>query len=303
MKKYFLFLTAFLLSAALFSGCACQHEWKDATCTTSKSCVKCSASEGEELGHIWKDADCTNPKTCTRCGLTEGTATGHRWTEATCTTTKTCSLCTATEGQPLEHTWSGEATLYEAPVCTVCETVGEPLPGYLAQNNLLSRIQTEPEADYTTCTKIRPDLDTTGKVFVSEMETFDYDNRHRTKKGFEWHRVNISVRFSDNRSMLYGANVSFAIADYYQPKELKKAEKNEQFTIRYKDQDYKCTASFEDSGIYYTEDGMIFLVTCCIQVPIGYDGVVLAFYNGNTEIDGMQLHQLEDENMLLFRMS
>ena len=190
-----------------------------------------------------------------------------------------------------------------AAVAAVCGIEGEPLPGYLAQNSLLTRIQSELIAKYTTCTNVRPDLNTTGSIFVSEMDTFDYDSRHRTKKGFEWRRVYVSASFSDNRSMLYGSNISFAVADYYQPLELKKAGKKQTFTVRYNDQDYKCTASFEDMGLYYTEDSSIFEMTCCFQVPIGYDGVVLAFYNGSLDIDGMQLNQVEDENLLLFRIN
>lgn len=61
----------------------------EATCTSGGSydSVVCCATCGEEvsrtkitisaLGHSWKDATCTSPKTCTRCGATQGSALGH----------------------------------------------------------------------------------------------------------------------------------------------------------------------------------------------------------------------------------
>ena len=59
----------------------CKHVWKDADCTTPKTCTVCGATDGEALGHIWKDADCITPKTCAVCGATEGEAKGHAWSE------------------------------------------------------------------------------------------------------------------------------------------------------------------------------------------------------------------------------
>ena len=38
------------------------HAWKDATCTTPKTCASCNATEGEALGH------CFENDTCTACG-------------------------------------------------------------------------------------------------------------------------------------------------------------------------------------------------------------------------------------------
>ncbi len=57
-------------------------------------------------GHNWKDATCTSPRTCTKCGATEGDALGHEWQDATYSKPKTCSRCGATSGQPLSSTTS-----------------------------------------------------------------------------------------------------------------------------------------------------------------------------------------------------
>ncbi len=125
MKKFLCVLLA--LSMLMLAGCACEHEWVDADCVTSKACKLCKETQGEPLGHTWVDATCEAPKTCTSCGLTEGEALGHAWVEATCESAKTCSVCAATEGAALGHTWV-DAT-YEAPkTCSVCAaTEGEHL--------------------------------------------------------------------------------------------------------------------------------------------------------------------------------
>lgn len=303
MKKTILILLSGLLCAALLAGCSCQHEWSEATCTAPKTCTKCGAAEGEALSHSWVDADCETPKTCSRCGLTEGTALGHSLTEATCTAPETCSRCNATVGQPLEHTWVGEATLYAGPVCTVCGTEGDPLPGYFAQNGLVPNIFPGQETDYITNTYVRPDLNTTGRFFASELWIVESDDTHRAKKGYEWRCVDISIIFSDNFSGLYGSNVCCARADYYQDQELHPMKKQERFAVTYNGKEYRCLATFENAGFYYTDSSNVFQMTCYAQVPIGYDGVVLAFHHGSIDIDGMHLQEVGDENMLLLRMA
>ena len=50
----------------------CSHNWIDATCSSPKTCSKCSATEGQALEHSWIEADFNNPKTCRSCGATEG---------------------------------------------------------------------------------------------------------------------------------------------------------------------------------------------------------------------------------------
>ncbi len=303
MRKRILILPALLLVTALLAGCSCQHEWLDATCTDARRCVQCEEAEGEALGHDWKDADCTHPKTCSRCGLTEGNAPGHTWTDADCIHPKTCSVCAATEGQPLGHIWEGEATLYTAPFCSVCGAEGEPLPGYLAQNGLSVNIRPKLAVDYVTNTYVRPDLDTTGTFLASDVQVFPSDAAHPSKVGYEWRKVDITITFNDSHSGLFGTNVTCALADYYQDMELKQAEKRDRFAVTYQGKEYRCVASYENIGFYYVEDGSMFHMTCYVQVPVGYDGVVLAFYHGSIDINGMHLHEVEDENLLLFRLA
>ncbi len=92
-----------------------EHEWKEADCTTPKTCTICGQTEGEALGHEiseWKietEASCTSEgkryKECTRCGekIEEETIAKkeHEWEEATTERPKTCRNCGETEGEKL----------------------------------------------------------------------------------------------------------------------------------------------------------------------------------------------------------
>lgn len=303
MNKRILISPAFLLCLVLLASCSCQHEWTEADCTSPKTCNLCQVQEGESLGHSWETADCVTAKTCSRCGLTEGTPLGHTWQEASCTAPKTCSVCAATEGQPLEHNWEGEATLFTAPLCAVCGTAGEPLPGYFAQNGLVPNVQPKQIIDYNTNTYVRPDLDTTGAFLSSSLRIFDSDETHRAKKGYEWRSADIFITFSDNRSGLYGANVVCTLADYYQDRELKQAVKQDRFAVTYLDKEYRCLALYENAGFIFRDNSNIFQMTVYVQVPVGYDGVVLAFHHGSIDPNGRHLHELEDENRLLLRLA
>lgn len=122
------FCVAAVFAGLLASHVICPvHEWKNATCTEPKTCLKCGEVEGMALGHKRVDANCEEAMTCVRCNMVKGEALGHKWEDATCTQPKTCAVCGKTEGTPLEHEWL-QATCTEAKQCTLCgEIDGEAL--------------------------------------------------------------------------------------------------------------------------------------------------------------------------------
>ena len=127
MRKMWIALLVFAL-VFVATGCQCEHEWQEATCTKPMTCSKCGKKEGKALGHDWFEATCTTPKTCKVCGVTEGEPISHIWIDATCTEPKTCELCGMTEGKRLPHTWM-DATCTEPKTCEICgTTVGDPIP-------------------------------------------------------------------------------------------------------------------------------------------------------------------------------
>lgn len=142
MKKRTLAIFLGLLLVFCLSSCACQHEWKEATCTEAKTCTKCGETEGEALGHKWTEATCTKAKECSRCGEESGEPLGHdvkEWKEESASTCSeagkevgTCTRCgeTVTKDLPLaEHTpgdWeiktkaTSSSSGTRVKKCTVC---------------------------------------------------------------------------------------------------------------------------------------------------------------------------------------
>ena len=120
------------------SGTALGHSWKNATCTTPKTCSTCNTMSGSALGHSWKNATCTTPKTCSTCNTTSGSALGHSWKNATCTTPKTCSTCNATSGSALGHSWKN-ATCTTPKTCSTCNFSEGKALGHTTNDGICSR--------------------------------------------------------------------------------------------------------------------------------------------------------------------
>lgn len=58
---------------------------------TCKNCGDSYTEAVKATGHSWKDATCTTAKTCNTCGKIEGSALEHNWVESS--GSKKCSLC------------------------------------------------------------------------------------------------------------------------------------------------------------------------------------------------------------------
>lgn len=107
MRKEIAILAITSVLILCLSGCACEHQWKSATCTEPKKCLKCNKTEKEPLGHAWNKGICGDFKSCKRCQVIGDAAdsTTHQWTDATCQEPKRCEICGEIEGEPLGHTW------------------------------------------------------------------------------------------------------------------------------------------------------------------------------------------------------
>ena len=128
MKRYIRIAMLVLLLVVL-TGCSCQHEWREATCTNPKRCRICAEQQGTASGHSFEAATCDAPKTCKACGKTEGEALEHDWVDASCAQAEHCTRCGQTKGQPLDHTWR-DATCTESKYCTQCGQVAEAAHGH-----------------------------------------------------------------------------------------------------------------------------------------------------------------------------
>ena len=126
MKKIIFTLITILTIFILVSCGECEHDWKEATCNSPKTCSLCSETSGTALDHSWADATCAAPKTCSLCKKTEGTTLEHNWINTECTKTPFCTTCAA-HGETVQHTWV-EASCTVAKHCSACGlTDGEEL--------------------------------------------------------------------------------------------------------------------------------------------------------------------------------
>lgn len=91
MKRKIAGIIGVLMFTAMLTGCGCQHQWKEATCSEPEICIKCGEEQGQPLGHKWLDADCENPKICSVCKEENGSPLGHDWNiDATIVQCKNC---------------------------------------------------------------------------------------------------------------------------------------------------------------------------------------------------------------------
>ena len=127
MRKNFLKASLLLPLCLLLTGCGCEHEWVNASCTAPQTCSVCRTTEGTLADHSWNAATCTTPKMCAFCGETEGEALGHKWEDAACTRPMVCSFCAEIAGNALGHDWKN-ATCTSPSTCQTCgTTTGEAL--------------------------------------------------------------------------------------------------------------------------------------------------------------------------------
>lgn len=281
------------------TGCCINHEWTEATCTEARTCTRCGEIEGEALGHIWIEATCVTARTCSVCGETEGKALGHTWTEATCSAPKTCSRCGETEGNVLEHELS-EANYQQAATCAVCgSTVGEPLQAYFEEHELTEYlVELDKEYDYVTMCNEDTSYTTVGKAVFSNYRTYTSDSIHPEKEGYEWKSVDISILYSDENAWEYGVSVSVYADDYYDD-----VRWYDEGVINYCGVDYTdwiFTTDNTDGFSGWENHENRYFATFSVQVPIGYDGLLLTLMNDQID-DWTYIGELKGTSPLFFR--
>ncbi|MBE6653132.1 MAG: hypothetical protein E7610_06955 [Ruminococcaceae bacterium] len=122
MKRTFQFCILLFAFCIFLAACGnkCEHTYDNACDATCNDC----GETREVSAHQWKDATCTTLKTCTVCGAAEGSALGHKPAEddGNCLTKITCSVCGTTTTPARDSHTGGTATCTEKAVCTACGT-------------------------------------------------------------------------------------------------------------------------------------------------------------------------------------
>lgn len=271
--------------------------------------------------HEWQEATCTSPKTCTTCNETEGEAQGHTWTEATCSAPKTCSVCGETEGDPLEHTLT-EANYQQAATCEICgETVGEPLQADFEKYGLTEKLlELDKEYDCVIVCNDDSSRTTNAKIMFSNYQTFTsgipetLKNIEINKKelpeesGYEYKSVNVTIKCSDENAKRYGARLSLCEEDYYDivghdGSTAYDEDGWQHFSVNWNGTDYTKCMEGAFGELNRNNDGTYsFNVAYIVRVPVGYDGHVMGFRNGQVEWeDGKYIFDLDNTDTVFFR--
>lgn len=305
----------------MLAGCGHEHTWVEATCTEPRTCSECGEVEGEALGHAWVDATCSAPKTCSVCGATEGETLEHVWVDASCSAPKTCSVCGATEGEALEHTLT-EANYQQEATCKICgETVGEPLQADFEKYNVTENF-VELDKEYNCVVACNDDSSrtTNAKIIFSDYQTFTSGTPETSGdillnieelpqvSDYEYKSVYVTVKFSDENAIKYGASVTFNFEDYYDVVGTAESSKNmddgwSQWTANWNGTDYtECIAGSFYGWNTNSDDTYSFNAVYIVRMPVGYDGCVLVFRNGQVEYgDDQYIYDIDNADTVFFR--
>ena len=119
MKKIILLFLAFASILIFLCSCECEHEWKEANCTSPMMCTKCFETQGEKAEHTYTVGKCTEKQSCTGCGK-EKAGFDHTWSEQVCLTNQECTVC-GEVGKYTDHIWIAQSCV-SARHCERCET-------------------------------------------------------------------------------------------------------------------------------------------------------------------------------------
>ena len=234
---------------------------------------------GETLGHVhqWKEADCENSKCCTDCGEVEGEPLGHDATEAN----------------------------YQQPsVCKRCGIMlGEKLPAEMEQHGFTEFMEVGVTYSFEQMCSKNNAKTTVGEVTVTDYQIFDSAEGYPAKEGYEWRVATIRTRLFDNNVYYYGASTGVRFEDYYTTvfhddsgigwQDLGEGIDGSYdiYKLIHHGQEMEAYEQYIDSGwskwnwAAGDDYGFTRTVTAAYQVPIGYDGVVVGYYDSCAEPD------------------
>lgn len=231
----------------------------------------------------------------------------HEWTEASCTAPKTCTGCGETEGEPLGHQLS-EANYQSPAQCSVCgATEGSVLTPDFVVNGIETDIYAVGDsADYITTSTLKKNLDIIGKTTLTSYDIYSSFEGIEAREGYECRVAVFDTEFG-NDALLNGVNTLFYVTDYYNTKLFSDNldHSNAQYSIA------NVNINGENQPVYVAQSGkynaqsdkLTFTLTICVQVPIGYDGIVCGLVrNGICEAMANISEYYTPEDFVLFRM-
>lgn len=128
------------------------------------------------------------------------------------------------------------------------------------------------------------------------------------ESGYEYKSVNVTMKCSDENAKRYGARLSPCWEDYYDIVGIDESGTYDEdgwlhFTVNWNGTDYTeyIVGAFSELN-RNNDDTFSFNAVNIVRVPIGYDGHVLGFRNGQVEWeDGKYIFDLDNTDTIFFR--
>jgi len=229
--------------------------------------------------HEWVEADCTNPKSCASCDATEGEALGHQLSEATYQSPALCSVCGAAEGEALTPDFVTHG------IETDINAVGD-------------------SADYIT-------TNGSGTKIVGKATLVSYDicqsfRGIEAQEGYECRAAVFDVEFGSD-ALTSGVAAVFYVTDYFNTALFAENpdHSNPVYSVTHVNIDGENVPVYVSQSGSYEQNGnkLNFEYAVCIQVPVGYDGIVCGLVNDSVcgSMDNIAEHY-NAEDFVLFRM-
>jgi len=253
--------------------------------------------------HVWQEANYQQPKMCIECDETEGEPLSPRFLEYGFTAsehgvwvpfvTRANRSDTRIEGQIIGGIGGG----FDIADAVSFKDNGEPY------------IKSYFSPEWREDSNIRWE----GDQWILETDGFEMplpiEEDMIFEPGFEWRIISIEAYFNCEVAYRDGWFFSSRLLDYYSidlstdDADNRRMGNDETgvmhtFTVYFNGNDYECK-----SMIYSHSDSESIYFVFSFSVPIGYDGVVLAFANaGNLRDDNSTLADVIDEDTVFFRI-
>ncbi len=210
-----------------------------------------------------------------------------------------------------EHVWQ-DATYQAAKTCTECgELEGEPLVAFFEENGYSIGMEENTAYAYRTICHQNTDVFTVGEVVVSDYHIISGDDTYAAKEGYEWRIATYAFTYSDDNAWLYGNRGRCAVTDYYVGGLAHVTINDERpLLVSYNGEEYLCTVEATILQAEWVDRTCYVTMEIAIQVPVGYNGIVLTFFNGVHGSENEDTYLTEDnilpgvvdEDALFFRM-
>ncbi len=193
----------------------------------------------------------------------------------------------------------------------------EPKVPDLEAHGITGNLKLGEKASYKTATKLDVTVMTTGELTITERNVYQFadalpDEALKPLEGYEWVEVKATSMFTDDNARDCGVDRASCVTNYYDvtyyeqhiaPQEdgfvkfsVKPDEKGESFD--------ECLYTKVVDNLGWNDDRQtICNYTWYFRVPVGYDGMVIVFFNSAIEWpDGKYVYEVLDADSLVYRV-